>query len=258
MKKATKKIDTVEKVDTVAHPTKASSAEHMRKIFKIIGVVAVISLIITAIVASTNNKPSNSELVWDQQTTLGNQDAKNYFIVYSDLVCPYCIAFENAIIEHEEDFQKYLEENDVLFEVRISDFLYEYGETNPINSRYSALGTYCAKNEGKFWDYYNKAVTSVWNDFFKDNGKSGVSKMSKIDKSYWIDIGESVGLGDEFKNCVENEETLPEIKQNAEKTAKLAKGMPYFKFNSYTSSGFDLSWGYDYVLMYFNAGLESK
>ncbi len=227
-------------------------------IFKFLGIAVLAVLLIAAIITSTTAKPSNAEKVWDEQMTLGSLDAKNYFIVYSDLVCPYCIAFENAIVEHEEDFQNYLAENDVLFEVRLSDFLYEYGESTPINSRYSALGTYCAKNEGKFWDYYNKAVVSVWNDFFKDSGKSGVSKMSKIDKTYWIDLGKSVGLGESFENCVKNEETLPEIKQNAEKTVKLASGMPYFKFNSYTSSGFDLSWGYDYVLMYFDAGLESK
>lgn len=230
----------------------------MKKTIRIIGVIAVIVLIIAAIVASMNVKPSNAEKVWDAEMTLGNPEAKNYFVVYSDLVCPYCIAFENAIVEHEDDFQKYLKENDILFEVRLSDFLYEYGETNPVHSRYSALGTYCAKKEGKFWDYYNLAVTSIWNDYFKSSGKSAFSKMSSIGKDYWINIGKQIDLGEDFENCVENEETLAEIKTNAEKTSKLAHGMPYFKFNDYTSSGFDLSWGYDYVLAYFQAGLESK
>ena len=230
----------------------------MKKALRIIGIVVVVFLIAAAIAASMSNKPSNSELVWDEQMTIGNPDAENYFIVYSDLVCPYCIAFENAIVEHEEDFQKYLEENDVLYEVRLSDFLYEYGETNPINSRYSAEAAYCAKNEGKFWDYYNKAITTVWNDYFKDTGKAAASKMSNLGKTYWINIGKQVGLGDSFASCVENDETLAEIEQTAEKTSKLARGMPYFKFNSYTSSGFDLSWDYNYVLMYFEAGLESK
>lgn len=82
--------------------------------------------------------------------------------------------------------------------------------------------------------------------------------MSSIGKDYWINIGKQVGLGEDFENCVQYEETLNEIQINAEKTTKLAQGMPYFKFNDYTSSGFDLSWGYDYVLMYFQAGLESK
>lgn len=229
----------------------------MKKILRIFGIVAVIVLIIAAIVASMNNKPSNAEKIWDEQMTIGNMEAKNYFIIYSDLVCPYCIAFENAIVEHEDDFQKYIEENDILVEIRLSDFLYEFGETNPINSRYSAVATYCAKNEGKFWDYYNLAVTSVWNDYFKSSGKAAVSKMSSLDKDYWIDIGEEVGLGDKFADCVENDEPLEEIKTNAAKSAKLTHGMPYFKFNSFTSSGFDLAAGYDQVLQYFQAGLDS-
>lgn len=229
----------------------------MKKFLRIFGIVAVIALVLAAIIASVNNKPSNAEIVWDKQMTVGNLDAKNYFIIYSDLVCPYCVAFENAIVEHEEDFQKYIAENDILVEIRLSDFLYEYGESNPEHSRYSAVATYCAKREGKFWDYYNKAVTSVWNDYFKSSGKSGFSKMANLGKDYWIDIGKSVGLGDEFKSCVQNDETLSEVKANAAKSAKLVSGMPYFKFNKFTSSGFDLGWGYDYVLQYFQAGLDS-
>ena len=229
----------------------------MKKALRIIGIVAVVVLIIGAMIASMNNKPSNAEMVWDQQMTIGNPDAKNYFIIYSDLVCPYCVAFENAIVENEADFQKYIKENDILVEIRLSDFLYEYGETNPIHSRYSAMATYCAKNEGKFWDYYNSAITNAWNDFFEDSGKSGFTKMAKYGQDYWISIGKQVGLGEEFESCVENEEPLEEIKANAAKTVKLANGMPYFKFNNYTSSGFDPSWGYEYVKMYFQAGLDS-
>lgn len=228
----------------------------MKNFFRIFGVVAVIVLIIAAIVTSTTSKPTNSDKVWDEQMTTGNLEAKNYYIIYSDLVCPYCIAFENAIVEHEDEFQQFIKDNDILVEIRLSDFLYEYGETNPINSRYSAEATYCAKNEGKFWDYYNLAVTKVWDDFFKGGGKSGVSKMSAINKDYWIDIGKKVGLGEDFQKCVTNDEPIAEIEANAAKTAKLANGMPYFKFNNYTNSGFDLSWGWEYVQMYLQAGLE--
>ena len=230
---------------------------NVKKILRIVAIVAVFILIITAIVASMNNKPSNAEKVWDTAMSIGNSDAKNYFIIYSDLACPYCIAFENAIVENEEQFQKYLKENDILLEVRLSDFLYEYGEAKPEHSRYSTIATYCAKNEGKFWDYYNKAVTTVWNDFFKDTGKTAFSKISKYGQEYWTDIGKSIGLGENFEKCVEEKAPLAEIEQNAAKTAKLANGMPFFKFNNYTSSGFDLSWGWEYVQMYFRAGLES-
>lgn len=230
----------------------------MKRVARVIGLIGVAILILAAIISSMLIKPSNADMVWDSAMTIGNPEAKNYFIVYSDLVCPYCIAFENAIVEHEEEFKQYLEDNDILYEVRLSDFLYEYGETNPIHSRYSALGAYCAKDQGKFWDYYNLAVTSVWNDYFKASGKSAFTKMAALGKDYWIDIGIEAGLDEDFKSCVENEDTLDEIVKNAEKTSKLARGMPYFKLNSYTSSGFDLSWDYQYVLMYFQAGLDSN
>ena len=229
----------------------------VKKALRIIGVIAVVAVIIAAIVASMNSKPSNAEKVWDTAMTTGNLEAKNYFIIYSDLVCPYCIAFENAIVEHEDEFQKYIAENDILVEVRLSDFLYEYGESRPISSLHSALATYCAKNEGKFWDYYNEAVTSVWNDYFKNSGKTAFAKLNSDGQDYWVQIGKKVGLSQDFENCVKNQDPLEEIQKNAAKTAKLANGMPYFKLNNYVNSGFDLSWGWEYVQMYFKAGLES-
>ncbi|MBQ3474119.1 thioredoxin domain-containing protein [Candidatus Saccharibacteria bacterium] len=228
----------------------------LKRIFSIIAFIAVIVVLGFAIIAS-KVEPKSSDKVWDTEMTVGDLEAKNYFIIYSDIMCPYCVAFENAIFENEEEFEEYIKENSILIEVRLSDFLYEYGEAKPIHSRYSALGTYCAKKEGKFWDYYKLAITTVWNDYFKNNGKSAFSSFSKIDKDYWIALGKKIGLGDEFESCVKNDEPLEEIMANAKKTTKLINGMPFFKFNKYTNSGFDLSWGWEYVLMYFQAGLES-
>lgn len=229
----------------------------MNKVFRIFGIVAVIVVLIAAIVASMTAKPSNAEKVWDEAMTMGNPDAKNYYIVYSDIVCPYCVAFDNAIIENEAEFEQYLKDHDILFEIRLSDFLYEYGESNPISSRHSALGAYCAKNEGKFWDYYNLAITTVWNDYFKDNGKAAFAKMAKLGKPYWIEMGKKVGLGDDFAQCVENETPLEEIKANAEKTSKLVSGLPSFKFNSYSPPGFSMDGTWEDVKAYFKAGLEN-
>jgi len=229
----------------------------VKNALRIIGIITIIAVIIAAIIASTTAKPSNSDKVWDEQMTVGNLEAKNYFIIYSDLVCPYCVAFENAIVENEAEFKKYIEENDILIEVRVSDFLYEYGQANPPHSRYSAIATYCAKNEGKFWDYYDAAITAVWNDFFASDGKSALSKMAKLEPDYWTKIGKQIGLGESFEKCVETQAPLDEVKQNAKKSAQLIDGMPFFKFNNYTNSGFDLGWGWDYVKAYFEAGLES-
>ena len=230
----------------------------MQKAARIIGIIAIVVVIIAAMVASFNQKTPIKDRIWDEATTVGSLDADNYFIIYSDIMCPYCVAFENAIIEHQEDFEKYIKENDVLVEVRLSDFLYEYGTSNPLSSRYSAEAVYCAKNEGKFWEYYDHVIPAVWNGYFKNAGKNAFSEIEKMGKDYWIKLGKEVGLGEKFENCVKNDETLDEIIEVAAKMAKAADGMPYFKFNNYTSSGFDMSWGWEYVKMYFDTGLKSK
>ena len=229
----------------------------MNKILRIIGLVVVIVLVFAAIIASTTAKPAPEGDVWDEQMTLGNRDAKNHFIVYSDLVCPYCIAFENAILENEEEFHEYLEKNDILFEIRLSDFLYEYGEANPINSRYSAVATYCAKDSGKFWEYYNLAIDTLWNDYFKSAGKGGLSKMAKNDKDYWIDLGKKIGLDDDFASCVKDDTPLETIKERAAKTAEAVSGLPAFKLNNYSPPGFSMDGTWEDVKAFFKKGLSS-
>ena len=123
---------------------------------------------------------------------------------------------------------------------------------------FSAVATYCAKNEGKFWDYYNLAVHTIWRDHFNGKGAAGFNTLDKTNKDYWIKLGKSVGLGDTFESCVNNEEPLDLIKERALKTTKLIDGMPYFKFNNYTFSGFDPNGTYSDVMMYMDAGLKSK
>ena len=229
-----------------------------QKIVRILSIMAIVVVIAAAMIASFNQKPSNADKIWDENMTIGNKEAKNYFIIYSDIVCPYCVAFENAIIENQEDFEKYIADNDILVEIRLSDFLYDYGTSRSIASRYSAEAVYCAKNEGKFWDYYDKAITTVWNDYFKNSGKNAFAELNNKTKDYWIQLGKSVGLSDSFEKCVDKDESVAEIIKTADKMAKNIDGLPYFKFNNYVSSGFDMSWGYDYVKMYFDSGLKSK
>lgn len=229
----------------------------MQKAVRIFAIVAIVGVIIAAMVASFNQKTPNSEKIWDKDMTIGNVEAKNYFVIYSDIVCPYCVAFENAILEHQEEFEKYIEEHDILVEIRLSDFLFEYGQSNPLSSRYSAEGAYCAKRSGKFWEYYDHAIAEVWNGYFKESGKNAFSELDKQGQEYWIKLGKDVGLGEDFVKCVEKDESIEEIEATAAKMAKAISGLPYFKFNNYISSGFDMNWGFEYVKMYFDSGLKS-
>lgn len=227
------------------------------RLARVIGLVLLSVAFLAIIFVSMNTKVPNSEKVWYPEMTTGNMDAKNYFVIYSDIACPYCIAFENAIIKNKEEFETYIEENDVLVEIRVADFLYEFGESNPIESRYGAEAIYCAKDAGKFWDYYELAVTKVWNEYFKNAGKSAFSEFNKLGKDYWIEIGEEVGLDEDFARCVNDDRVLDAVMGDAKKMTRMVTGMPYFKFNNYVLSGFDLSWGWDRVVTYFDAGLKS-
>lgn len=227
----------------------------MKKILRIIGITLVTIALFAAIIISTTAKPDYSETVWDKQMTIGNLNAKNYYIIYSDLACPYCILFENPIVEHEEEFANFIEKNDILVEVRLSDFLFEYGAHESPASRPSAIATYCARNEGKFWDYYNLAVHSVYEDFFS-NGKNRIDALGKTDDDYWLGIGEKVGLGESFKSCYASKAPLAEIVENAEKTAKLITGLPAFKFNSHSFSGVNPNITWDDILLRLKADLK--
>ncbi len=230
----------------------------MKNALRVFGIVAIVVALFATITISITNKEKAGGSAWDEAMTMGNLNAKNHYIIYSDLACPYCIYFEEPIIEHEEAFKQYLEEKDILLEVRLSDFLYEYGQHQSPASREGAIASYCAKNESKFWDYYNLAVHTVYRDFFAENGKNGLLGLDKTDKSYWINLGKQVGLGESFAKCINTNAPLDTIIERAAKTSKLVDGMPYFKFNSYTFSGASPNMTYTDVMMYMESGLKNK
>ncbi len=229
----------------------------MKKALRIFGIIAVVTALIATIVISMSSKPSNTDMVWDKDMTLGNLDAKNYYIIYGDLACPYCIYFENPIVENIDHFKEYIAEKDILVEIRLTDFLYEYGTHKSDASRIGAIATYCAKDEGRFWDYYDLAVNTLYYNYFANN-TAGFDELDKAGEELWLGLGESIGLSDDFESCVKEQRPLATIIERAKKTSLLANGMPYFKFNSYTFSGFTPNGTYDDVMSYMEAGLKSK
>ena len=232
------------------------------KIVRIVGLVAVSVAVLMLIILSAATKPSSGDKVWDSRTTVGSLNAKNYYVQYTDLACPYCSVFSRNLMDNFEEFKRdYIEGKDILYEVRVTDFLYEYGEHKTGMSRWGAAGTYCATQEDKFWEYYHAALKSLWKDYHSKG--IGVSKESPMiedmTKDYWVKIGEKVGFDKaEFASCMDSGETVEAIQKNTAKAAKSANGMPYFVFNKFVSSGFDNNWGWDYVKEYLDAGLRAN
>lgn len=219
-------------------------------------IFCVIIALFAIIIANSSTRQSPADQVWDPATTVGNLDAKNYYVMYTDLICPYCDIFSHLVTENWEEFVAYLEEHDILFEVRLTDYLYE--SVGSKNSHNAAEGAYCAMRENKFWDYYHGAINSLWDDFqSKGVGDSKTSpSIKELSTDYWLKIGHEAGLGENFDKCMENHETVTELENNTRRALQVANGMPTFKFNKFTTYGFDNDWGWDYVLMYLDAGLE--
>jgi len=226
-------------------------------------IVVLVLIILTFIVLMFIGMPKNEDLsaIWDERTTIGNVKAKNHYIMTTDVMCPYCDYFSRAIMNEQETFEKYLADNDIVFEMRITDFLNEYGEAG-IVSQQGAEATYCAIEEDRFWDYYHATMHALYVDFHsKGIGNAKGAPKMEITDDYWLSIGSSIGLGDSFVDCYKNHKMLEKVRENTAKVAKIMQkssvaGMPYFKFNDFETSGFDTSWGWEYVKRYLDAGLK--
>lgn len=230
----------------------------MNKLIRIIALVAVAGCFIALMIFNTAST-SAADAPWDEATTQGNLDAQHHYIFYTDLMCPYCDAYSRLVAENHEEFQRdYLEGKDILYEIRLTDFLYEYGEHHTEYSRQSAEAAYCAARAGKFWDFYDTALAKLNEDYHSKG--IGVSKtapeITDITDDYWLEIGASVGLGQDFQDCYHNHDTVEQLEANTAKVAKIVDGgLPYFKFGTFTTSGFDQSWDWSYVKRYLDAGL---
>lgn len=225
---------------------------------RVIAVAIIVALLFVAIIASLTSKPSAGDQVWNSEMTVGSADSPNLYVMYTDLMCPYCDVFSRVVMDHWDEFTAYLDEHHILFEVRLTDYLYEAVDSE--YSRASAEGAYCAARDGKFWDYYHGALQALWDDYqSKGIGDSKTSpSITNLPSDYWIKIGQKAGLGDNFVNCIKNHEASDELDAATAKALQVANGMPSFKFNRFTTAGFDSSWGWDYVKMYLDAGLGKK
>lgn len=225
----------------------------MKKAIRILVLCLVGGVIFTAILTSASTKPNLETQVWDTRATIGSLEAKNYYVMYTDLMCPYCDVFTRELIENEEEFEKYIEEKSVLFEVRVTAMLYD--SVSEKYSKDSAVAVYCAKDEDRFFDYYHKAVMTLYEDYHsKGIGDSKTSpKITGMPEDYWLKIGEEIGLGESFKDCVENNSTWAEVRKNTMKAEQVASGLPYIVLNGEGLAGYDQSWGWQTVM---DAGLK--
>ncbi|MBR3180938.1 thioredoxin domain-containing protein [Candidatus Saccharibacteria bacterium] len=229
----------------------------MNKTVRICLLVGIFGLIFLALITSSVKHPDISEKIWNKEMTLGDtENASRHFIIYTDLMCPYCNYYAHTVAENDDKLNDYISEHKIAYEVRVTDMLYEGSGIE--YSRPAAEGAYCAAREGKFWDYYHLALDSLFSDYYsKGIGNSKTAPMiSDMTRDYWKKIGEKAGLGDSFKSCYDNRETVQEIQENTLKASAVASGLPFFVFGKYSTGGFDNSWGWEEIVQMYNAGLN--
>lgn len=229
----------------------------MKKIVRIAALILVFGLIFAAIVSGSVKPADVSAKVWNSQMLMGNPEtAVRHYIVYTDLMCPYCNYYGRVIQQNDADFQKYLEDNKIAYEVRVTDMLYESSGVEM--SRPAAEGAYCAARENRFWDYYHAALDHIFKDYYeKGVGYSKTAPMIKdMTRDYWEKIGTEIGLGESFKSCFEGKSAVDEVKENTLKASSVANGLPYFTFGKFSTGGFDPSWEWDTVKSMLNQGLK--
>lgn len=234
--------------------------EKTGKILRMIGLIAIGGFLLALLIFNASTGSSAGDKAWDLRTTVGSKEAKNHFIMYTDLACPYCDVFSRAIMENEEEFNQLIAEKDIMVEIRLMDFLYNYGEFKPEMSKWSAEATVCATEQDKFWDYYHAGLKALWNDYHsKGIGTSKTApKIEGITRDYWVNVGKSIGMdANELSSCMDSTETAATLADRREKAIRSgAQGMPYFVEGKFKQGGFDNNWGWEEVKQYLTAGLK--
>ena len=239
----------------------------MQKAIRVGILVLVIGFLGALVIFNSINPTPIDMTVWNEQMTKGDKEtAKHHFIMYTDIFCPYCDKFSDAVAANLDHFENhYIKDNNILFEIRVTDVNYVNGHSQ--NSRPAGLAAYCAAKQGDFWSYYYALLAKIYNDYHSRG--IGVDRTSEkiptLEMSYFYDITDNLESIDreKFTTCMENNETAAELDKNTkEAQKKINGGVPRFFFDKYTADGFAGNWNttsdYEQVKLLMDAGLASK
>ena len=118
---------------------------------------------------------------------MGDPDAPVIIEEFSDFQCPACQFFHEQTFEQVVD--QYIRTGDVYFIFRNFPFIDTYAVKK--ESQAAALGSYCAAEQGLFWEY---ATIMFTNQIGENVGSFSSARMEAM--------AEIIGLDAEFMNCV--------------------------------------------------------
>ena len=235
----------------------------MQKVIRIVALVAVIGLLVGLVIYNTLNPAPPDMGVWNEAMSKGDaKTAKHHFVMYTDIFCPYCDKFSDAVAAHKDEFMTdYIEGKKIYFEIRVTDMNYLAGHSN--NSKPAGEGAYCAAKQEKFWDYYYALLGQIYKDYHSKG--IGIDRNSEripdLEMDYFYKVAKNTDLDyDSFVSCMENHETEEELNKNTQRAGNIVGGgVPYFTFDKFVTSGFagnfDADKDYEQVKLMMEAGL---
>lgn len=154
----------------------------------LIAIIFVIFILITilpkTISAITVSMPKNRTHPQANFNKMGNPEAPVSLIIYSDFQCSHCARFyentEQLLID------EYVETGKINYEFKT------FGDSLGPESLLAAEASYCAADQGKFWEYHNVLYE---NFSYNNSGGYAEKKLIKFAEKLDLDI-------DSFESCL--------------------------------------------------------
>lgn len=154
-----------------------------------------------------------SEYVREHNATSSTATAEIEIVEFTDFQCPYCKLFSEST--RNQILSKYGGR------VRFVFKHYPLVAIHP-DAMQAAVAAQCALREGKFWE--------IKDIFFSDPSELSIDSL--------IIAGASLGLGDQYANCVVGQDTLVEVEQDIQDGLQLGvQGTPTFLINGKVAKG---------------------
>ena len=142
---------------------------------KVAGAIIIAGLLIAGAILLKGNNVSPTKVIGDdlasiqldkvspQDHILGNPDAKITLVEYGDFQCPFCGKFFEEV--GPTLLTNYINTGKIRFVYR--DYAFLGDESNK-----AALASWCAGDQGKFWQYHDYLFSYIWDNYYAKN-KSG-------------------------------------------------------------------------------------
>ena len=148
----------------------------------------------------------------DGSPIIGNPNAEISIVEFGDYQCTFCYKFHQNTLNSIQS--EYIDSGKI-------NYVYRDFPLNGSDSILAAEATYCANDQGRYWDYH----IMLYN--YQEGVDSGWANNDRL-KSFAFNLGLEL---DKFSHCLDSKKYLKQIKFNHDKAKSMgATSTPSFLF----------------------------